>query len=169
VDAARYLRVDGAPTDDPARDAEYTRRLGARVVAAYRRDNVALPTNILAFAFLEILRRRAPRLDLYRLLRSLGPDTSVPLDEVVTEVKKIVHGLATLASRHEIRLSRQARDAGAVIPRALATFGTYHRATAIRREGDRLHVGDANLVFFYRNRLEGYGLGEPLIPQRSDA
>ena len=36
----------------------------------------------------------------------------------------------------------------------------YHNAeeSVIVRRGVRLHVGDANLLYYYRNRLEGYGL-----------
>ena len=41
----------------------------------------------------------------------------------------------------------------------------------VTRRGVRLHVGDPKLIFFYRNRLEGYGLlGAPdLLPRRRDA
>jgi glycerol-3-phosphate O-acyltransferase len=45
-----------------------------------------------------------------------------------------------------------------VVRHALATFATYHPKPALERRGERLHVGDATLLFYYRNRLEGYGL-----------
>ena len=80
IDPKRYLYRDGRVVDDPARDAEYTRVLGERIVASYRRDNVALPTNVLAFALLELLRRDLAQPDLFRMLRTIGPDTGLDVD-----------------------------------------------------------------------------------------
>ncbi len=49
-------------------------------------------------------------------------------------------------------------DAADVVRRGLRTFATYHTSPVLLRKGVRLHVGDANLLYYYRNRLLGYGL-----------
>ena len=41
---------------------------------------------------------------------------------------------------------------------ALKGFGTYHETPALERVGDRLYHRDRNLLYYYRNRLVGYGL-----------
>ena len=41
---------------------------------------------------------------------------------------------------------------------SLATFSAYHHQPVITRRGRELRVGDANLLFFYKNRLDGFGL-----------
>lgn len=169
VDPARYLLVDGTLTEDAERDAEYTRLLATRIVDTYHRDTVALPTAVLAYAMLELLRRQHPGDDLFRFLRSIGPETSVAQEEVEREVEKLVDELLQLATREEIRVCAEvrARDVREVVRQALASFGTYHRNPVIFRRGPRLHVGDPDLIFFYRNRLDGRGLlGAPtLVPQ----
>lgn len=38
VDPASYVTVDGVPTLDPARDAQYTRELGETICDAYARQ-----------------------------------------------------------------------------------------------------------------------------------
>ena len=129
IDPARYLMVDGAPVEDEARDAEYTRVLAERIVATYRRDTVALPTSVLAFAVFDRLRSRAQQPDLFRFLRGLGPDA----------------GLEGLG-------------ADGLVREALGTFGTYHAKPVLELRAGRVVVGDPNLLFYYRNRLDGHGL-----------
>jgi hypothetical protein len=69
VHGVPHVLVDGAVARDEARDAECTRALAARLLAAYRCDSVALPSGVLAFALFNCLCRRHQRLDLFRLLR----------------------------------------------------------------------------------------------------
>lgn len=173
MDPSRYLMADGKVVEDPVRDAEYTRMLASKLVDTYARDTVALPTAIVAFAFFELIRRESRHGDdLYRFLRTLGPETSLPQERLEREVERIVDELHALFARNEIRLSEEVilKDVRGIIRSALASFGTYHRTPVIERRGPRLHVGDAKLIFYYRNRLEGYGLlGAPrLVPGRSE-
>ncbi len=158
VDPMRYLLADGEVGDDPSRDAEYTRGLERRILASYRNDNVALPTSILAFALFELVRRRSPGLDLFRLLESLSPDATVPEAAVRAEVDRLLEELRDLARQRHIRLSAEATDASAVLRRGLETFRTYHPLPVIDRIGAEFCVRDSRLLFYYRNRLEGYGL-----------
>ena len=59
-----------------------------------------------------------------------------------------------------LRLSSELRQATPldVLARALATFHTYHRGAVLERIGARVHVADPDLLFYYRNRIAGYGL-----------
>lgn len=160
IDPKRYLLRDGRLIDDPARDAEYTRVLGGRIAASYRRDNVALPTSVLAFALLELLRRDLSQPDLFRMLRTIGADTGVDSARVVTEVEKLVAELRVLEHDGKIRLSDELRtiDGRDIVARGLRGLGTYHATPIVIRRGTQLVVLDADLLFYYRNRLEGYGL-----------
>ncbi|MEW6774875.1 MAG: 1-acyl-sn-glycerol-3-phosphate acyltransferase [Bdellovibrionota bacterium] len=170
VDPEKYLLTDGEITEDPVRDAEYTGTLASRLLAAFHQENTALPTNVAAFACFELLKRKQWRGDLYRFLRGLGPEISLPLPEVEQEVEKLLGELREKESAGQIRLSRtvSSGDVAETMRRALRSFGTYHTNPVLERRGVRLHVGDANLVFYYRNRLEGYGLlgAEDLVQRR---
>jgi len=160
IDAKRYLYRDGRVADDPARDAEYTRVLGERIVDSYRRDNVALPTSVLAFAVLELLRRDLAQPDLFRMLRTIGADTGLDVTRVETEVETVLGQLRVLEHDGKIRLSDELRttDGRDVVARGLRGLGTYHTTPVVVRSGTQLIVHDADLLFYYRNRLEGYGL-----------
>lgn len=160
IDSAEYLKVDGEIAEDSARDAVYTGNVARRIGEAFHRENVALPTNVVAFVFFELLRRKSNEDDLYRFLRGLGPEISLPMPEVEQALAVLLEELHALASSGGIRLSRSvgSGDVAEIMRRALKSFGTYHTEPVIQRKGVRLHVGDGNLIFYYRNRLDGYGL-----------
>jgi glycerol-3-phosphate O-acyltransferase len=166
IDPSGYLEIEGKLGEDPIRDAEYTRELERRILSEYRRENVIHSTHVLAFACFELLRRRRPELDLYRLLGSIGGEQSLSLPEVEDELASLLAELREWARADRIRLSGIVADAelGEFVRAALRNFGTYHHRPVIERRGIRLHVGDAKLLFYYRNRLDGYGLrGAPTL------
>jgi glycerol-3-phosphate O-acyltransferase len=160
LDLTRYLQVEGQLAPDEARDTEYTRALATRVIASYRSDNIALATHVAAFTLFECVRRRRPRLDHFRLLRSLGPELGIGVSEVTQQLSRALTELERLRDAGSIALGPDvsSRDAAGVLSQALATFATYHRVPIAERRGDSVHVLDPGLLFYYRNRLEGYGL-----------
>ncbi|CAN5899814.1 hypothetical protein BH11MYX4_BH11MYX4_16320 [soil metagenome] len=170
IDPQRYLLRNGHLADDPARDAEYTRLLGRRLVASYRGDNVALPTSVVAFALLELLRRDLAQPDLFRMLRTIGPERGIDAARLDAEVERLVGELRALERDRKIRLSDELRttDGRDIVERGLRGLGTYHATKVATRRGDEIVVLDADLLFYSRNRLEGYGLlGAPrLNPSR---
>jgi glycerol-3-phosphate O-acyltransferase len=160
IDLRRYLIDGGRVTADGARDTEYTRLLASSIIAAYRRDNVALPTTVASYAIFECFRRRRRRLDLFRFLRSLTPEPGIPVDEVLASLALVTGDLEQLEAKGAIALNNDVRtkDVAELFEQALATLGTYHRVPVIERRGNHLHVLDPSLLFYYSNRLEGYGL-----------
>jgi glycerol-3-phosphate O-acyltransferase len=157
----RYLRgPDGELQADTGRDREYTRLLGERISDAYQRGNTVMQTHVVAFAVFEELRRRNPGLDLYRFLRAGGRHESLSLPDVVELTGTLRDRLRSMADAGEIRLGQHLQTARAdeIVLAALRAFGTYHSKPALERLGDRVYHRERNLLFYYRNRLEGYRL-----------
>jgi len=157
IDPAQYFQRDGQPVADEARDAEYTRQLGAAVAAAFLRETVVLPTHLLGWLLFELERRRAPGLDLFTLLRTTSGDVHDP-DEVVSALARVRTRLVDLEAAGRVRLDDTVRTAPAevLVQKAVATFGMYHVRSALDRVGDDLVVRDPKLLFFYGNRLAAY-------------
>jgi len=161
VDPSRYLLVNGAVVDDDARDASYTTLLAERVVEAYRRDHVVLPTSVVACATFDEMHARARHGELHRMLREASAFPVVlPMAEVVGAVDRVVSELRVIEGRGAIRLGPEVRTEGSegIVASALRTLATYHHRAVLTREGDSITVGDPQLLFYYRNRLDGYGL-----------
>ena len=162
IDPAEYLRVGGEIAEDAARDGVYTGNVANRLMHIFKKENVALPSNVVAFVFFELLRKKSAERDLYRFLRGLSPEISLPMAEVEQALGALVEELHALAGQGGIRLSRTVGSGNLpeIMRRALKSFGIYHTTPVIQRKGARLYVGDGNLIFYYRNRLDGYGLME---------
>jgi glycerol-3-phosphate O-acyltransferase len=160
LDAMRYLMVDGAVTRDDARDAEYSHALAERVLTGYKRETVALPSSVLAFALFTCLRRRYPRLDLFHCLRVLGPNATVTLAELGPELDAVLAALKLLAAKGALQLAPElsARGKAAVLDSGVRTLSKYHRPAALLRHAGAIEVTQPTLLLYYRNRLEGFGL-----------
>ena len=159
IDIARYTFVNGAPDHDAARDAEYTREVGRRIAEAFATDNVVAQTHVTAFAIFGLLQKRNPRMSVLRLIRTGGEEDDLEIGIVYTEVQRLIEELKKLQAQKKIRLSTAlSESAEDVVNDALARFSTYHTRRAFERRGDRIVPADRNLLLYYQNRLEGYGL-----------
>ena len=166
IEPRGYLEVDGEIADDPVRDGEYTRSLERAIIGEFERETVVYPTHLLAFACFELLRRERPQLDLYRLLGDLRPDHELALPAVADELEALRDELEARFAAGELRAAAAlaGADTRALLRSALSSFGTYHGKPVVERRGVRLHIGDARLLLYYRNRLDGYGLrGAPTL------
>ncbi len=160
IDIRRYVFRDGVPAHAPQRDRVYAREAGLAVAAAFRRNVVAMTTNVVAFTAFRVLADAHPDMDLYRLLRTAGDGAGIEMGVLAERVRAVADRLGRLADEGEIRLDAKvgAGDAGAVIADALRHFGSYHGTPVLERRGDRVFAGDMNLLLYYHNRLKGYGL-----------
>ncbi len=160
IDPARYFHEDGELAADDARDAAYTQLLAGKLLSAYRGNNLVLPTALGAFVVLALLRRQRSQPDLFRFLREIAPDASVDVESLLSELGKALHELRRLATNESVRLHELLWRASPdeILSEALRTFGTYHTVPVLERRGARIVIGDVKLLFYYGNRLAGYGL-----------
>lgn len=165
VDAASYvIGRDGKPALDHARDAEYTRELGERVVDAFRRDTVVMSTHVVAACAFERLRRAVGKGDLFTVLRH-GNDVTVPRAELAEDVDLLVSRLSDLEARGEIALSptMKGKAGDRVVDDALRAFAGYHTSPVLSPRGSELVLSDTRLLFYYQNRLAAHGVAYDAI------
>ena len=154
IEAAAYLQVNGIAAADPARDAEYTRMLAARLVDEFRREVVALPTSATAFCMFDLLSQTLPGHNLFRLLQALPADASVPFEALLRRVEQVLVQLEEVQNRGEIVLSSALqRPPAEILASALTTFSAYHPGSVIVRSGDRVRLRSPDLLYYYQNRI----------------
>jgi len=118
------------------------------------------PTHLVSYSIFDWLRERCPGMDFYRVLRTGGPQQSVPMTEAYSRVDRVLETLREYAQDNRVRLddSLKKKDTGAIVGDALAHLKSYHRRPALVRRGDRLFHVDRNLLLYYHNRMTGFGL-----------
>lgn len=172
IDPAGYVRRDGDITVDRARDAEYTRMLSSKILRSYRINNIACATHAVCFALFHYFWKAFDMPDVYRFLRRLTEHSSVSEADFLPILERLIQELREGADRDEIRLEHilQQGSAEDVLRYALPQLAYYHTSPVVTRTDGHFHIGDANLLFYYRNRIEGYGLlGESDVFDTRDA
>jgi glycerol-3-phosphate O-acyltransferase len=160
VDERRYVfDAKGHPVLDPARDRQYTRELGAALVDRLHRGHTVLPTALTCFAAMQALVEDSGERDLYRVLRSRPVAEGLDMVDLTRRVARLRETLHRKAQVGELQLSADLEsDAERIVTAAERTLGLYHQPPPLERRGDRMHVRNPALVYYYRNRLAGYGL-----------
>lgn len=160
IDRTRYVRREGEPVFDGQRDQEYVRELARAIVASYHRDTVVNSSNAASAMVFAWLRSRAADMDLFRLLRTGGPDESMTMAEAYERLDRVLAVLRGMAADGRLRLDEtvSSGDAARVLDEAMAHLAAYHNRPALERRGDRLFHVDRNLLLYYQNRLSTYRL-----------
>ena len=162
IDRKKYVFTKDSPGFDHQRDQEYTRELAGAIMGSFKRDTVINSTHLVAYAVFSWLKGQNKELDLYRLLRTGGSQSSLALPEAYEKIAHINDILRRLEQQNVLNLDDTLKqgDPVVVMSEALAHLKSYHRRPALIRRGDRLLHIDRNLLYYYQNRLDGLGLPE---------
>ncbi|MCZ7585994.1 MAG: hypothetical protein M5R36_23200 [Deltaproteobacteria bacterium] len=165
IEIERYFQSNGAVARDEARDREFTRLLGERVVESFLRDTVISSTHALAWCVFEKLRALNPDPDFYRFLREAAYDISLPMVDIYRDLERIVRNVQKLGARGRLRPSPMLAqgDVEAIVDKALWLFSSYHTKPVLRRRGDRLFPGDMNLFVLLPKPALGVRIGENAV------
>ncbi len=168
IDPARWLSSYGKLAPSPQRDREYTRILGNRIVERYHAENTILTSHLVAFAFFESLRERYPDFDLYRFIRMSLSQRTIPWDEFLREAGIAHRRILESADRGLFHVTPELRtgDTKSWVKDGIRNLGLFHGNAVLKRGEGTIHTEDMNLLYYYRNRLAGYGLSRLADPRR---
>lgn len=159
IDVKRYFMTAGELKDDEQRDAEYTKILGERIVENYYKYNIVLTSHLVCFTVFELMRKKYKGVDIFTLLRTPVEEVSIPYAEVVDGVNRLKEKLKEMQEAGEVQLSPELRwNADKIIEHGMKNINLYHTASPLVKEGDKMGSEDLKLLYYYRNRLDGYGL-----------
>ena len=160
IDPRAWLTSGGELKADQQRDQEYTRELGDKISERFHRENTVLTSHLVAFSFFETLRRRYPDLDLFRFLRLSLPQRSIPWPEFLEQAERDHSRLRQMADRGQLYLSNDLlnRTTEEWVRDGIRHLGLMHEAEVVRTDGSAVWTEDMTLLYYYRNRLTGYGI-----------
>jgi hypothetical protein len=118
-----------------------------------------------AYAYFEYLREKYGPTDLFPLFRLGEPETAVSYRDFAAFAEPMLQKLHGLYEGGALFLEPALRSTELrnILDSAQRNMGVYHarRPLKVVGEGDdcRLFCEDPKLLFYYHNRMEGYGLG----------
>ncbi|MCR9253985.1 MAG: 1-acyl-sn-glycerol-3-phosphate acyltransferase [bacterium] len=160
IDPKDYFITDGEVTVDHQREHEYVRILGKRIVEEYHIHNRVFASHLVAFLAFKIVQKKNDKLDLYNLLRLPEEDLELDYEEFKEAFKKLRKKIFKLNKKGKVgvaeHLTRKADDA---ILHGIKNVGMYHaRRPLVKKGKDKIQIQDMNTLYYYHNRMEGYGL-----------
>lgn len=161
IDLGKWFTTKGELCVDPSRDHQYTRELGQKIVKRFHQDHTVLCSHVVSFSFFEHLRDQYPDLDLFQFLRISLAQRSRPLDSFLKIAERVKSQILELADRGECYVEPALREPNTRkwVLDAISKLGIFHDNSVLRVSENAIWTEDMNLLYFYRNRLTGYGLG----------
>lgn len=146
-------------TVDAQRENEYVRVLAQRIVEEYHKYNRVFASHLVAYTAFKMLERKNPKLDLYHVLRLPDEDLILDYEEFKDNFKKLRNRLEKLQKKGQVDMADHMRDrATDAIKHGLDNVGLYHDQRPLVKKKDKIIVQDTNTLYYYHNRLNGYGL-----------
>ena len=161
LDSTQWLRSLGELTRDPQRDQEYVRELGERLTDRFYQDNTVLTSHLVAFAFFEALRMKYPDYDLFRFLRLSPGQRTLQLADFWPTAEQFYKTLVEKSKAGRFYLSEEllrGNDPRKWVLEGAQQLGVFHDAQVVKISDGVISTDDMSLLYYYRNRLSGYGL-----------
>lgn len=160
IQPQKWLTTGGELKSVESRDQEYTRELGHKISDSYYENNVVLSSHLVAFSYFQTLRKKYPEIDLFRFLRLSYEQRSISLKEYYKETKIFYEKICKLESAGKLKIDSEIKnkDQSEWIREGVRHLGLLHDAAVVKIENNKVTTDDMNLLYYYRNRLSGYGL-----------
>ncbi len=160
LEVKEYFTFQDKITVDKQREEEYTRMLASRIVQQYNKIARVFSSHLVAFAAFEILRKRNKQLDLFSLLRLPDEELIITYNELKKGCKSLKNKIIERTEKGEMSVAEHMHeDIDSIIEHGIYNVGMYHsKRPLIKTKSGDITTMDMNLLYFYRNRLDGYGL-----------
>lgn len=154
-----YFVSDGQVTVDKQREQTYVRILSKRIVEEFHIYNKIFASHLVAYTSFKMLERKNPKLDLYHVLRLSEDDLELDYEEFKASFKKLRKHILKLEKKGKVGTTEHLRHkANDAIKEGLKNVGMYHARRPVIHRKDKIIVQDPNTLYYYHNRLDGYGL-----------
>jgi glycerol-3-phosphate O-acyltransferase len=160
LNLADYFTLDGALAPNLQRESIYARLLAEKVVASYRKFNVVLSSNVVAFAAFHLIYRDYAENGIFSLLNVRDVNFKISKQDMLDAISSLVSHLQELAEQNNITLSDEMwNNAESIYREGMNKLGIYHYRSVLKETGtDELMCPDIRILYFYHNRLVNYGL-----------
>ncbi len=160
VNTEEYFMSNGKVTVDAQREEEYTQTLGKRIVEEFHKINRVFSSHLVAFVAFELIQAKNDKMDLFDLIRLPQEDLVVAYEEFKATCQRVLDKIFELKANGKIDTAPHLyRPMDEIITHGLENVGMYHaKRPLIKDKAGNLVTEDMSLLYFYHNRLHGYGL-----------
>lgn len=166
INITDYFISEGKVNIDIQRETEYTGLLAENIVKRFHSDNIVLSSHLLAFAAFEMLCNENPKLDIFGILRLPTDDYIFDHNVLSATVNQLQKTLILFAKKEKLILSPEIHSpVDELIADGIKHLGTFHIKKPLKKNKLKEVISENfYLLYFYHNRLTGYGLEKWIKP-----
>ncbi len=165
IDLYQQLHGEGDQQSWSRNMKEHTRKLAQSVVTAYYHNNCVISSHLVAFAAFSWLRRQYAHLSDQMFFQLPVEQCMIPYADLERVFTKFRSAFLALQASGQIRVADhiQQGSISGMIMHGLSNLGVYHiRRPLLRNQSGDIITQDLPTLFYYYNRLTGYGLEKQL-------
>ena len=156
-----YFLSNGKVNVDKQRENTYVQILSKKIVEEYYKNNRVYSSHLVAYTAFKMLERKNTKLDLYSILRLSEDDLTLDYEAFKKNFKKLRKVILELNEQDKVDVNDKFKyKADESIIYGLNNVGMYHAKRPLIKAKDQILILNASTLYYYHNRLEGYGLEE---------
>jgi glycerol-3-phosphate O-acyltransferase len=158
VDLKDYFKTEGQLSENQQRESVYARHLGSRILENYFTNNLIITSHLIAYFAFKIIEKLYQEEDLFSLLRIPSKNIQIDLNYFKDRLAEFIIYLKDLEKNSKVRLHLKLHEGiSTILNDGLNYLGVYHTQNVLYIDKDDLKTENLRLLYFYHNRLEGYG------------
>lgn len=161
IDISKYVLTSNGYNHDFQRDSEYTKELGSNISKSYYKHNIILSTSMLSFVLFNMLCKKYPDMDLYRILKlNINNQIKLKKEDVMKNLEILHKEINNLAVKHQLCVGNIVGDKSieAIYKKAMENYSFDPKNKIAFEDNDNIILNDLELIFYYHNRVTGYEL-----------
>ena len=132
--------------------------LSSKIYNEFHKGTQVFPSNIIAFTLFETICKKFKKLDFFTILRLSQEDLFIDIKKFKKSYIMMINEILILNSKNKIKIFNDLKnDIDIQIESGLENLGMYHAEKPVFIKNDKIHVRNMKLLYYYRNRLKGFG------------
>ncbi len=134
--------------------------LGKAIVQEFKKINRIFSSHLVAYTAFYLLRKQNPKLDLFSILRLPEEEQVIKYEDFKSCFSKLRDIVFKMHQQGLVGLApHMKKEVDEVIRHGITNVGMYHiKRPLIFTESGDITTQDLNTLFYYYNRMKGYGL-----------
>jgi glycerol-3-phosphate O-acyltransferase len=162
IEICDYFKLEGEYRPDYQRESIYAKRLGEAVADSYQKHCVVLSSHLIAYLAYQMFKKKYSSDSIFSLISTGLSEFELDLHEILPAVEKMLKHLEDMASKQMIWLDDDLKlSPELLIQTGVKKLGVFHLRKPLKwTKHKTLHCKDVKLLYYYANRLNGFGFEE---------
>jgi len=139
--------------------SEILNNLSEKIIDELMAGTVVFSSLILSFTSFEIIRRKFRKMDIDNIIELPEDELTIKIEYFKSKYKIVLESVKKLSEKKKLKISNELLLAiDDQIKIGFKNLGLYHAIRPLVLKKDKIIIKNIKMLFYYRNRLDGYRL-----------